>query len=450
MDHNLSGSLRSMIHNSSSTEHTPYFGGEFSVDNTSMNASYSSLVSANLFADNVTYSESVGGLSSVSNHPVLTSDELMDIVNKTQFQILTPSLILVCVLMIIGIPGNLIALLVYLTKMKRNAASYFIITLAISDLINCTINLPVEIVLITNFTTFDIPWLCKFTRFLTAAMNNTSSFILAAIAVERFRSICRPLKPRMSSILTKSICVALTTCAILSAVPMIWGYGTATYTYSIYNVTVIIKTCLIDDAVKDTSYPNMLLIIFFVGHIVIFIILAVLYGCIAKKLLSGTKFSNSDLGGKGIFLQRQSSSYSIASFTMQSRTSLRNLSTDSEQPLNGKRKLLRSTSSQSNIEYNLTRKHGGHNVRTKRLTFMLFLVTSVFEISFIPYLVIVCLRNHNPLYYDTLSVSHKMAFQFFLRSYLINCALNPVIYCFYNQNFRHGVKRLFYSIKEFK
>ncbi|XP_045181336.1 cholecystokinin receptor type A-like [Mercenaria mercenaria] len=378
----------------------------------------------------------------------ITSDSILATMNDSQFRILTPSFILVCILLALGVPGNAIALLVYITKMKRSTASYFIITLAFSDLINCIISLPVELYLISHFWTFDFPWLCKFSRFLTAAMNNTSSFVLAAIAVERFRSICLPLKPRISSLCCKFICVSLLVCACLSAVPMIFGYGTFTYKIESYNVTVEAKTCLIDDRVLNTSYPNILLLIFFVGHIIIFIILAVLYTCIARKLIAGTKFNHSETATKNVLLQRQNSAYSITSFTKESRTSVRLLSMDVEQTPNGKRKLLRSTSSQSNIEFNLSRKHGGHHVRTKRLTCMLFLVTSVFEISFIPYLVVVCIRNQHPDLYGSLSFPNKMAYQFFLRFYMINCAMNPVIYCFYNQNFRHGVKRLFYGIKD--
>lgn len=392
-----------------------------------------------------------GGVEMMSGNAI-TSESVLEKMNDTQFRILTPSFVLVCILLALGVPGNAIALLVYITKMKRSTASYFIITLAFSDLINCLVSLPVELYLISNFWTFDIPWLCKFSRFLTAAMNNTSSFVLAAIAVERFRSICLPLKPRITSLCCKCICVSLILCASLTAVPMIFGYGTFTYKVQIYNITVEAKTCLIDDSVIGTSYPNILLLIFFTGHIAVFIILAVLYTCIARKLLSGAQFSQSGTTTKNVLLQRQNSAYSITSFTItkESRTtSVRLLSVEAEsQGPFGKQKLLRSTSSQSNIDFNLSRKHGGHNVRTKRLTCMLFLVTSVFEISFIPYLVIVCMRNQHPSLYNSISFPNKMAYQFFLRSYLINCAMNPIIYCFYNQNFRHGVKRLFNGMKE--
>ena len=372
--------------------------------------------------------------------------EVLKIMNQSQFHILTPSFILACILLVLGVPGNMIAVMVYITKMKRSTAGYFIITLALSDLTNCLVSLPLEMYLITHFMTFDVPWLCKFSRFLTAAMNNTSSFVLVAIAVERFRSICTPLKPRYTSFFSKMICLCIATAAILSALPMVWGYGTFTYTVTVYNVTVHGKTCLVDDGVRHTSYPNFLLIYFFVGHIVVFIVLAFLYICIARKLMLQHKFQNSDMSksSQSILLQRQNSTYSVLSFSTK-HTSIRQQDVDDGR--GNPRKVSRTSSSQSTIDLSLSRKHGGHIFRTKRLTCMLFLVTFVFEVSFIPYLVIVSLRNQYPDMYEQMSTGSKMAYQFFLRSYLINCAMNPIIYCFYNQNFRHGVKRLFESIK---
>ena len=380
----------------------------------------------------------------------LSPDMILGMMNKTQFQILTPSFILASVLLVIGLPGNLLAFVVYLTKMKRNTASYFIMALTLSDLINCVFSLPVELYLIANFWTFDHPVLCKLSRFLTASMNNTSSFVLVVIAVERFRSICTPLKPRFTSKFSKILCVSIFTAAGVSALPMIWGYGTFTYTVVIQNVTASAKTCLIDDSVKSTAYPDGLLIYFFVGHIIVFLILATLYSCIARKLIGGNQresVNKSKPHSEHSLLERKPSSLSVMSSSVRCNGHLTPTSDKDFNP-NAFSASRISLSSVSTFKNYLTRKHGGHNFRTRRLTCMLFLMTSVFEISFIPYLVIVTIRNQNPSLYGSLNVTGKMAYQFFLRFYLINCALNPIIYCFYNQNFRHGVHLLFKSIKD--
>lgn len=380
--------------------------------------------------------------------PVLTPGLILEKMNRTEFQILTPSFILAILLLIIGLPGNMLAFVVYLTKMKRNTASYFIIALTFSDLINCLLSLPVEIYIIVNFWTFDHPLMCKFSRFLTAWMNNTSSFILVAIAVERFRSICTPLKPKFTTKFSKGICLTVYISAGISALPMIWGYGTFTYEVKITNFSVYGKTCLIDDGVRNTSYPDGLLIYFFIGHLTVFVVLAILYMCIARKLLRKNQNKTQDKSRlhESQLLQRKPSSFSVVSFSTRSN-GLVTPACEKELTVNALITSRSSVSSVSTFQNYVTRRHGGHRFRTKRLTCMLFLMTSVFEISFIPYLTIVSIRNRYPFLYSSLAVNGKMAYQFFLRFYLINCALNPIIYCFYNQNFRHGVKMLFENIK---
>ena len=381
-------------------------------------------------------------------HGTFTPEIILDKMNQTAFQILTPSLILVILLLIIGLPGNLLAFIVYLTKMKRNTASYFIMALTFSDLINCVFSLPVEISIIANFWTFDFPLICKLSRFLTAWMNNTTSFVLVAIAVERFRSICTPLKPKLTAKLSKAICLSVYTLALISAVPMIWGYGTYTYKVQIGNVTVYGKTCLTDDDVKNTTYPDGLLIYFFTGHLLVFLILAVLYICIARKLLGRNQNTTQDKSrlSESQLLKRKPSSLSVVSYSVKSN-GLVTPSNEKEPALNELSTFRSSVSSISTFHNYVTRRHGGHRFRAKRLTCMLFLMTSVFEISFIPYLTIVSIRNRNPGFYSSLASNGRMAYQFFLRFYLINMSLNPIIYCFYNQNFRHGVKLLFESMK---
>jgi len=371
----------------------------------------------------------------------ITAEDIIKHMNDSQRTILLPSLVLVCVLLLLGIPGNLLAVLVYAFKMNRSTSGYFIMTLAISDLINCAISLPVETALILNFWSFDWPILCKFSRYISAAMNNTSSFILAAIAVERFRSICLPLKPKFSNLRAKVTCAVIALIASCSAIPMIICYGTFTHYQTVQNVTAVGKTCLVDDAVVQTDYPIIVLIYFFTGHLLVFLILAILYACIAYRLIKGIEF----VENKNSLLQRQGSQYSMTSYTAQFT---RQLSVEADRLNNARSqcKLVRTLSTNSNFEMNSTRRHGGPAFRTRRLTCMLFLVTSVFEISFIPYLVIVSIRKHNPDYFSQLTEFGQMVYQFFLRFYLINCAVNPIIYCFYNQNFRHGVKRLFQSI----
>ena len=62
-------------------------------------------------------------------------DSFLDNANDNQFRIMTPAFIFVCILIVIGLPGNMVSILVYATQLKKGIARYFILTLAVSDLL---------------------------------------------------------------------------------------------------------------------------------------------------------------------------------------------------------------------------------------------------------------------------------------------------------------------------
>ena len=82
-----------------------------------------------------------------------------------------------------------------------------------------------------------------------------------------------------------------------------------------------------------------------------------------------------------------------------------------------------------------------------RTTFMLFIVTLGFMLTFAPYCVIALIRTLNPSHYNTMNSVQKAVYQLFLRSYFLSSAINPIIYSFLNLTFRSRckaiVKRMF-------
>lgn len=85
----------------------------------------------------------------------------------------------------------------------------------------------------------------------------------------------------------------------------------------------------------------------------------------------------------------------------------------------------------------------GRTYNVGRTTFMMFIVTLVFMVTFAPYCVIALLRNLNSFdNYNTLSNVEKSVFQLFLRSYFLSSAINPIIYNFLNRYFRKRWKQI--------
>lgn len=93
---------------------------------------------------------------------------------------------------------------------------------------------------------------------------------------------------------------------------------------------------------------------------------------------------------------------------------------------------------QSRLESNKTDKPGctGPSLRTKQVTFMLFIITVVFILSFIPHLVLMVINSMNANFVKDMSPAGIAFYAICLRSFVINNMANPVIYGFCDKKFR--------------
>ncbi|XP_021201536.3 G-protein coupled receptor moody [Helicoverpa armigera] len=98
------------------------------------------------------------------------------------------------IFVVIGIPGNLITI-VALARFKkiRNATAIFIINLHISDLLFCSIILPM-----TAMTFAQKKWthgwiMCQLYPYLKFSLNATSIFTILAISINRYIMVCHPM-----------------------------------------------------------------------------------------------------------------------------------------------------------------------------------------------------------------------------------------------------------------
>ena len=85
-------------------------------------------------------------------------------------------------------------------------------------------------------------------------------------------------------------------------------------------------------------------------------------------------------------------------------------------------------------------------IRVGKSTFMLFLITIAYIISFLPFYIIAIIRQSNTLFVQQLTPAGAMAYYLFLRSYLLSSAINPIIYSFCNAQFRGYCLDLFKRI----
>ncbi|KAI8501883.1 hypothetical protein Bbelb_202950 [Branchiostoma belcheri] len=102
----------------------------------------------------------------------------------------TTLLVLVCV---VGTIGNLLVVLVSARRRKQSSATVCLTCLAAVDLLICGVFVPHKIFHIYHISYTGPVW-CKLNPYFMTAGLLGSTFLLDAIAVDRYRAVCRPLR----------------------------------------------------------------------------------------------------------------------------------------------------------------------------------------------------------------------------------------------------------------
>ena len=232
----------------------------------------------------------------VNNETIITSGPYFEYVEQKYFGILIYPLIIITVYIFLGMLGNSIVLYIFSVKWKRNKTSVFIITLAVLDIINCSVNMPIEIAVLSKPISFDYDIFCKFARCLSYITTASYSFLLVAVAFDRYLMVCRPLKRMtLGKQYAKKTCIGAVLLGLLTQWPSAIIYGTfilkvpipqLNTTLPTTNVFVLGKTCLVtnyyyyENPTLTYGFQGFL----FVGHVLIFSALTITYIIIGKKL----------------------------------------------------------------------------------------------------------------------------------------------------------------------
>ncbi|XP_071839383.1 uncharacterized protein [Apostichopus japonicus] len=123
------------------------------------------------------------------------------------------------IIFLVGVPGNVLTLLVYVRKARKSSTFVFISFMAISDLILCC-SLPFQIwFAIGREAGFPNQYLCKSSYFVSTSCITLSLVSSAAVSVDRYLAVCHPIKRRLSvrtSLALSAFCALIT---LVVAVP---------------------------------------------------------------------------------------------------------------------------------------------------------------------------------------------------------------------------------------
>jgi hypothetical protein len=323
-----------------------------------------------------------------------------------------------------GIPGNITVCVVYWAKSKQSGSRFFIWWLAVIDTVSCFL-ICLEFVNVVNQFTYTNTWLCKFTIFLTIWPVITSAFALCLISYDRFQRVCKHNQEQISQQKAKCMCLVTVAVALAFSWPALILFGTYIEEISDQNLTS--STCTIQNEYQGTTYAllynGFLWILFFI----VLFVLIVCYIIIGKKIykqmgLRPSRVSNSD-EPKGLDPVSRDDVSTNTSLTVQNvfreNTISRNMSTLS------KRSTIRG------------------QARARKSAFMMFLISVVFVVSFLPYLILRMIGAFDATFVQSMSDTGRAFYKSFLRTYFLNCAINPFIYCACATTFRQEVRAHF-------
>ncbi|XP_063418013.1 cholecystokinin receptor type A-like [Mytilus trossulus] len=413
-------------------------------------------------------------------------NRLLKIENAFEAEALTPITVYLILLMITGVIGNTIVLYIYKFRFKRSTPRIFILSLAAFDLITCILGMPYHILDMLYPYLFVWDTACKVLSFALTFTILASIFILDLIAIDRYRKICRPFKKQLSGIGSKIMSWVTVLIAIISAIPMLLIYGTAEVPTA-RNPNITGKACYVSDDYIESYFPLIYDAFTFLIFIVSVFILVGFYSKVGVTIWKRRKFNESNeskRSGSGQSTPKTSiiqlnvitdeakesgnvqifDSNSLVTAPKDSPLPYRSTTSDPKKERKNRKglRLMPKPSStahdSSTIDHRSTRSNkSSHRLhvtkkekRILRITGMLFVITLIFIISFLPYLCIEIVNGLNDEFWDEKSISEIIFFNLLMRTYFINSMINPIIYWFLDHKFKEEVIRLFNDMKSCK
>ncbi|XP_062615184.1 orexin receptor type 2-like [Saccostrea cucullata] len=363
----------------------------------------------------VNSTDSSNNSSSLDQDPDLLLQELND---RTALRFL-PVIIYMALLMLVGTFGNIMVCIVYLRKRIKNSSDYFILNLAFLDLLTCVFGIPVEIADLRYPYMFYAPAACKLLRTIESFTNMGSTLTLIAIAVDRYKRICK-LGERFSNEKAKRLCIgAIVTVPETDCIGAMTGWPAA-MVFGKKSVDVgipgaIAVDCSTADEMRKTIYPLL-----YYGIVMLYFIICVIFVTFVYVRIS-------------LFIRKGKSKQK-----KETRHALSPLPPISSQPISEEQSSESSRQGEIRIS-DKDKTNGGRMVNTikvTRTTTIFIVVTVAFIVSYLPFLVVMVTRNIKKNFEDILSPAAEVLYKFCLKSYFINNAINPIIYSFLNRNFR--------------
>lgn len=357
----------------------------------------------------------------------------LDKLSKSKAYFFLPVIIFLVLLMIIGALGNSLVLYIYCFRSKKRSSNYFIIAMAVFDLITSAVVMPIDIFDLLYHYSFYSVIACKIFRTVESATIYASAIILIQIAIDRYFKICKPLKFGNQS-RTKCMSISAAMVALMLAVPAAVLFGIKRE--PIYG-TLCGFDCSVDEQYKNSTFQKVYYIILGLVLLMTFTLLSTLYFLIwlaikrRKGLIIGDNIRNGETGGNQKNRRRMLSSVS---------------DDDSSSTVNIHRIFRRTISNSSTKSKLSSLSERFSSFKCSRTTKIFIAVTVAFVVSYLPSVGVLIIKSVDKTTATESSTFVQVLFKLLSRCHYLNNAINPIIYSFLNKHFRIEYMKLTKSV----
>ena len=431
----------------------------------------------------------------------ITSEDL----RKEEVGRLIPLVVYLSLICVCGALGNSLVCYVYKTKYGPSNCRSFVICLSSIDLFSCVLVIPFEIAVVLKEYNFTVEIACQISVFLNTWPTLSSGLMLLAIAVDRYRKVCKPFSRQISLNWARNICIINIFLAASFSWPSPILYGINRKIITPYNVTI--SECAVKSSMKVTVYPlinNIMFAVLFLGSLISISFMYCFIGLGVKRhskkrmyhvnsrgtesvtladatnaseltirsghiVVDNNKPNESMENSDALFTSETSDTKSVEDILQEepclpkehridnSQVERKSFISLLEKSLKNRNTLFLTKSVNSVASETLSRTHSARSRNTRlrpgnkqnvrhlkahKTAYIMFLISLAFIISYLPLLVILLTRSINSQFVLGLSESERAVYKFFLRSYYLNCTLNPVIYGVWDARFRKACRKL--------
>ncbi|OWF47037.1 opsin Rh4-like [Mizuhopecten yessoensis] len=335
---------------------------------------------------------------------------------------------------VFGVLGNAIVIYIYSFRLRvKLDDKFFILVLAIMDIIVCVTGPSFCIVRNVFPIYMDMDLICKMSWFFTRNMNGASGLLILVIGLQRFLKVCRPFGRQMTKkykvmALIGTICVT-----IVIHTPLFIFYGITEVPFKDKGITG--RRCGLIHGQSETLdfYGKFYLYFMFASAVLTMIGICSFYVATGKKIYMHIK----RIGEMPA---------THASFDTNS-THDTGVKSDHEPDLSTRRK----SSKNINIRDVNRRRSTSASVRSKKTPFsvhrysIMFLIISLLcVLTYVPALATnLAVDVDSVEFWTEFSDTERQVYLFVFQMYLLNHVVNPIIYTCFDTKFRHKVKEIF-------